>query len=128
MQVEALSAITLATRDMAKALAFYHVLGFRTVWSAPDDSFATINAGSAWINLFQAGPDTDWGAWGRYVLHVDDVDAFHALLVEAGYEPQMAPSDAPWGERYFHILDPDGHEVSLAKRFRSVQTNVETRD
>jgi len=20
-----------------------------------------------------------------------------------------------WGERYFHIIDPDGHEISLAK-------------
>jgi uncharacterized glyoxalase superfamily protein PhnB len=28
----------------------------------------------------------------------------------------MAPSDAPWGERYFHIRDPDGHELSFARR------------
>jgi len=26
------------------------------------------------------------------------------------------PADAPWGERYFHILDPDGHELSFARR------------
>jgi len=128
MQVESLSAITLATHDMTKALAFYEVLGFRTVWAAPDGSFATINAGRAWVNIFRAEPDAEWGAWGRFVLHVDDVDAFHERLIAAGYQPQMAPSDAPWGERYFHILDPDGHEVSLAKRFRPVETNVETQD
>jgi uncharacterized glyoxalase superfamily protein PhnB len=125
MQVEKLSAITLATRDMAKALAFYEVLGFGTVWAAPDHSFATIRAGDAWVNLFTSRAPGDWRGWGRYVLHVDDVDAFHARLIEAGYEPEMAPSDAPWGERYFHILDPDGHEVSLAKRFRAVRSNVE---
>ncbi|MCY3569357.1 MAG: VOC family protein, partial [Chloroflexi bacterium] len=22
---------------------------------------------------------------------------------------------APWRERYFHIVDPDGHEISFAK-------------
>jgi uncharacterized glyoxalase superfamily protein PhnB len=27
----------------------------------------------------------------------------------------MAPTDAPWGERYFHLRDPDGHELSFAK-------------
>jgi catechol 2,3-dioxygenase-like lactoylglutathione lyase family enzyme len=125
MQVESLSAITLATHDMAKSLGFYATLGFRTVWSAPDGSFATIRAGDAWINLFMTGSDTDWRGWGRFILHVDDVDAFHERLLEVGYEPQMAPSDAPWGERYFHVLDPDGHEVSLAKRFRPVRGNVE---
>ena len=25
------------------------------------------------------------------------------------------PRDAEWGERYFHILDPDGHELSFAR-------------
>jgi catechol 2,3-dioxygenase-like lactoylglutathione lyase family enzyme len=128
MQVETLSAITLATHDMERSLAFYGVLGFKTVWAAPDGSFATINADRAWVNIFRAEPDTEWGAWGRYVLHVDDVDAFHARLIEAGYTPEMEPSDAPWGERYFHVLDPDGHEVSLAKRFRPVRGNAESTD
>jgi uncharacterized glyoxalase superfamily protein PhnB len=27
----------------------------------------------------------------------------------------MAPADAPWGERYFHVQDPAGHEVSIAR-------------
>ena len=29
--------------------------------------------------------------------------------------PQFAPCDAEWGERYFHIADPDGHDLSFAK-------------
>jgi hypothetical protein len=24
------------------------------------------------------------------------------------------PSDAPWGERYFHICEPDGYQLSFA--------------
>jgi uncharacterized glyoxalase superfamily protein PhnB len=33
----------------------------------------------------------------------------------AGCVPAAEPADAPWGERYFHVLDPDGHELSFAK-------------
>jgi uncharacterized glyoxalase superfamily protein PhnB len=40
----------------------------------------------------------------------------HAKAVAAGLTPETAPADAPWHERYFHILDPDGHELSFAKR------------
>jgi hypothetical protein len=31
-----------------------------------------------------------------------------------GYHPDTAPHDAEWGERFFHITDPDGHELSFA--------------
>jgi len=26
-----------------------------------------------------------------------------------------APLNASWGERYFHLHDPDGHELSFAR-------------
>ena len=39
----------------------------------------------------------------------------HARAVAAGYVPEAEPADAPWGERYFHLLDPDGHELSFAR-------------
>ncbi|MDQ3972393.1 MAG: VOC family protein, partial [Thermoproteota archaeon] len=29
------------------------------------------------------------------------------------------PSDAPWGERYFHIQEPDGYQLSFAMPIRS---------
>ena len=54
--------------------------------------------------------------WGRFIVWVDDVDAVHRRLLDHGIEPEFAPSDAPWGERYFHVLDPAGHEVSIARR------------
>ena len=53
------------------------------------------------------------GGWGRAVLFVDSVDELHQRLVECGVDAP-APRDAPWGERYFHVRDPDGHELSLA--------------
>ena len=35
--------------------------------------------------------------------------------VAQGLQSQFAPRYAEWGEHYFHIADPDGHELSFAK-------------
>jgi uncharacterized glyoxalase superfamily protein PhnB len=43
------------------------------------------------------------------------VDAFYARAVAAGLCPDSAPRDATWGERFFHLTDPDGHELSFAQ-------------
>ena len=34
-------------------------------------------------------------------------------------EAISAPRDAEWGERFFHLIDPDGHELSFARPLRS---------
>ena len=34
--------------------------------------------------------------------------------VAAGYQIEAPPRDAEWGERFFHLTDPDGHELSFA--------------
>jgi uncharacterized glyoxalase superfamily protein PhnB len=58
------------------------------------------------------------GIWGRVILWVDDVDAAYSRVIAAGGVPDAAPADAPWGERYFHVRDPDGHELSFARPLR----------
>ena len=40
-------------------------------------------------------------------------DNQHAVACEL--DPDTTPEDAEWGERYFHLTDPDGHEISFAK-------------
>jgi catechol 2,3-dioxygenase-like lactoylglutathione lyase family enzyme len=114
--IEALSAVTLATADMAASVRFYETAGFRAVVGGADAAFTTLRAGSGFLNL-QADPAHAPLAaiWGRVIFWVADVDATHAALRAAGYEPEMAPSDAPWGERYFHVRDPSGHEISFAR-------------
>jgi hypothetical protein len=32
-----------------------------------------------------------------------------------GLYAEAAPREAPWGERFFHLRDPDGHELSFAR-------------
>jgi uncharacterized glyoxalase superfamily protein PhnB len=111
--IRSLSAVTLATHDMARAVAFYRALGF--VLRYGDAGFSSFAAGASYLNLIAAEPDKRWSWWGRVILHVDDVDAMYRRALQAGLAPHAAPADAPWGERYFHLTDPDGHEVSLAQ-------------
>ena len=115
--VDSISAVTLCTADMAASAAFYAVLGAPVVFGGPDASFTTMKfADGSFLNLQL---DVTWSPtrmWGRFILWVDDVDAVHDAFSAGGYTPTMAPSDAPWGERYFHITDPAGHEVSIARR------------
>ncbi|WP_197466734.1 VOC family protein [Tsukamurella pseudospumae] len=41
------------------------------------------------------------------------VDEVYAELLAAGHPGAMAPFDAPWGQRYAGVLDPDGYQVQL---------------
>lgn len=110
---ESLSAVTLGVTDMATSCAFYDALGFETIHGGPDAEFTSYAIGESFLNL-QLVERTEPG-WGRFIVHVDDVDAMYARAAAAGLRPTMPPADAPWGERYFHIDDPDGHEVSFAR-------------
>ena len=114
--IAGISAITRATHDMARAVDFYRRLGFRVAHAT--DEFTTLHAGGATLNLIAATTDRTWSWWGRLILLVDDVDAMYRHAQSEGIEPEFAPRDAPWGERYFHLTDPDGHELSFAKPLR----------
>jgi catechol 2,3-dioxygenase-like lactoylglutathione lyase family enzyme len=108
------SAITLATHDMARAVEFYEALGFVLKAGGPQAAFTSFHAGSSYLNLVSVPAGQGWSWWGRVIFYVGDVDRQHARAVSAGLAPAFAPRDASWGERYFHIADPDGHELSFA--------------
>ena len=114
--IECISAVTLAVSDMGRAVAFYRDLGFEVRYGGADDEFTSLRAGPGYVNLQH---DPAWRpaerVWGRIILWVDDVDAMHDRARTAGRASSTDPADAPWGERYFHISDPDGHELSFAR-------------
>jgi catechol 2,3-dioxygenase-like lactoylglutathione lyase family enzyme len=113
--LQGISAITLATHNMARAVAFYEALGFVLKFGGPDADFTSFRAGTGYLNLVQMPAERTRSWWGRAIFYVDDVDAQHARAVSAGLAPAFSPRDAPWGERCFHIVDPDGHELSFAR-------------
>lgn len=112
--ITGISAVTLATHDMARAVRFYRELGFEMLYGGEAASFTSFRAGAGYLNLIAQPRDRSWSWWGRVIFYDPELDALHARLVAAGYHPSTAPSDAPWGERFFHITDPDGHELSFA--------------
>ena len=115
----ALSAVTLHVADMARAVGFYDALGFERIYGGPDDRFTSYAIAGAFLNLMLDQDGTGDGSgprrWGRVIVHVDDVDAMHRRVVGAGAVPHDDPRDAPGGERFFHVNDPDGHELSFAR-------------
>lgn len=44
---------------------------------------------------------------------VDDVDAEHTRLTEAGLQTAMPLEDHPWGDRGFSVIDPIGNSVYI---------------
>ena len=77
--------------------------------------FTSFHVGDGYLNLGLRSDSGDVSGWGRTIFYVADVDVMHARVIGAGFVPEFEPRDAPWGERYFHVQDPDGHEVSFAR-------------
>lgn len=117
MGVESISAITLAVTDMARSVVFYrdHV-GLEMLYGGEQTSFTSFRVGEGYVNLILCEEKPEW--WGRLILYVDDVGAHYRRLTGFGLTPSSTPEDASWGERYFHIDDPDGHELSFARPLR----------
>ena len=108
-----ISAVTFAVRDMARSVEFYKKLGFELLYEGEHVAFSSLKAGEAFVNLL-ADPRYEHQRWGRAIFRVDDVDAHYRARQAQGLILE-APRDAPWGERFFHITDPDGHELSFAE-------------
>ena len=118
--IECISAVTLAIHDMQRAVRFYQSLGFKVRYGGEDAAFTSLSAGPGYLNLIAQRADRQWSWWGRVIFYVSDVDALYRRAVAQGLRPETIPQDAEWGERYFHITDPDGHELSFAKPLRRV--------
>ena len=121
--IESISAVTLATHDMSRAVRFYRLVGFQLIYGGEDAAFASFRAGSGFLNLISQPPERHWSWWGRVIFYVSDVDRLHDRLIAAGCRPDTEPRDAEWGERFFHLTDPDGHELSFARPFGSRATS-----
>lgn len=113
--ISSISAVTLVVSDMIRSHGFYTSLGFQVRHGGPQARFTSLQAGEQYLNLMVAHDTARHDGWGRVILHVDDVDALYRIALEAGHAPEAAPRDAEWGERFFHLDDPDGHQLSFAR-------------
>ena len=72
-------------------------------------------SGAGYLNLISQPKDKKWTLWGRVIFYVNDVDVIFEKAIAQGINTDATPRDAEWGERYFHVTNPDGHEISFAK-------------
>jgi catechol 2,3-dioxygenase-like lactoylglutathione lyase family enzyme len=115
LMIQKISAITLKIANMEASIRFYRdVLGMELLYGGPSAPFSSLRAPHTKLPILNLEQGHTVNRWGRMIFHVSDVDEFWASLKEKGLTPET-PQNASWGERYFHIHDPDGHELSFAR-------------
>ena len=72
--IESISAITLATHEMPRAVRFYRALGFEILHGGEASAFTSFRAGAGYLNLIAQPAERRWSWWGRVIFYVSDVD------------------------------------------------------
>lgn len=118
--------IGLVVADMGRALAFYRDLGLDIPKEADDEPHVELGLPGglrlAWDRSdVVKGFDPSWippaGGHRMGLAFLCDspgeVDATYERMLKLGHTGHKEPWDAPWGQRYAMIQDPDGNPVDL---------------
>lgn len=129
---------------MERSCNFYsQIPGFKLVYGGSStDPFTTYQIGkcipTAYLNLelSVAAANSNHNEqnknkrrFGRIIFYTKDVDKLYSYLrsnksIANTISFQNEPMDGPWGERYFHICEPDGYELSFAKPIKKRKENL----
>jgi catechol 2,3-dioxygenase-like lactoylglutathione lyase family enzyme len=100
---------------MRDSVRFYRdVLGMEIIYGGEDGCFSSLRAKDVEDPILNLEQGRSVIRWGRMIFYVADVDAFWEYLRGKGFDPE-SPRNASGGERYFHMPDPDSHELSFAR-------------
>ncbi|MFV8049176.1 VOC family protein [Mycobacterium sp. 48b] len=116
--------IEIVTEDLPRSLDFYRLLGLAV--PQPDGPHVEVALPGGNRLAFDteeviAGMHPGWTpptGPGRVALAFGldapaDVDELYERLTAAGHPGTLKPFDAPWGQRYATVVDPDGTSVDL---------------
>lgn len=111
-----LNHVTLPSRDVVRAAAFYRGLGLTQIVAAPPRyARFTLPAGDSTLSLHHV--DAPLAAshveLGLECASADELDALVARLQQAGHPLVHAPIDQSWRWREARIQDPDGNVLLL---------------
>jgi catechol 2,3-dioxygenase-like lactoylglutathione lyase family enzyme len=148
MKVYRISAVTLKVKNMEESCSLYSKIpGFRLTYGGnPSDHFTTFEIGKGsmttmYLNLELIEEEENDGSdlykksniekvkvnedFGRVIFHTENVDGLYSHMREDEYISKSivfenAPTNAPWGERFFHIREPNGYELSFAQPLSQV--------
>jgi catechol 2,3-dioxygenase-like lactoylglutathione lyase family enzyme len=142
MKVYRISAITLRVKDMEKSCTLYSKIpGFSLTYGGKaSDRFTTFEIGkgsktttylnlelievdedsSDFYNIANLGKTRDREDCGRIIFHTENVDTLYSYMKQDEYISKSVvfenkPTNAPWGERFFHIREANGYQLSFAQ-------------
>ena len=138
-----ISAVTLIIKNMKRSCNFYsQIPGFKLVnGGASTDTFTTYQIGydypSTYLNL-ELNLDTHIGDFnsdfnkrhfGRIIFYTGEVDKLYSCFKSNKEISDIVvfenePKNAPWGERYFHLREPDGYQLSFAEPLKQRKKTV----
>jgi hypothetical protein len=127
MNVQKISAVTLKVKNMRNEWQFYSKIpGLSLSYGGPISSFTSFEIkdddsnSKSYINLeYTKGLKRDTN-FGRIIIYSRNVDTLydyfkHDQDIRRLITIKNKPVNGIWGERYFHILDPEEYELSFAQ-------------
>ncbi len=121
-----LNAISIVCDNLSISLDFYRLLGLDIPETPADAPHVEVDLGGFRVlfdpvsTIMSFDPEWTRSAPGSSAMSLAfecstpaEVDAVAAKAAERGGEVARAPFDAPWGQRYATVRDPDGNEVDL---------------
>jgi uncharacterized glyoxalase superfamily protein PhnB len=117
-----IAAVAVSATDLSRAIDFYELLGFvfppldaATLHVEADGDVRLMIDDAAFLTDLHGEAPRPGNTAGFAVLFADpaEVDAAAARVSGGGHPVVTAPYDAPWGQRYATVADPDGYRVDL---------------
>jgi uncharacterized glyoxalase superfamily protein PhnB len=117
-----IAAVAVSATDLSRAIGFYELLGFRfppleadTKHIEADGDVRVMIDDAAFLSELHGEPPRPGNIAGVALL-LDtpaEVDAAVSRVAAAGHTVVTEPYDAPWGQRYATVADPDGYRTDL---------------
>ena len=117
-----IAAVAVSATELSRAVAFYELLGFRfppieadTKHIEADGDVRLMIDEAAFLTDLHGEAPRPGNTAGFAILFGSpaEVDAVASRVADAGQTVVTAPFDAPWGQRYATVADPDGTGVDL---------------
>jgi uncharacterized glyoxalase superfamily protein PhnB len=125
----------LAVEDIQKAMDFYSYLGFREVFSIPDQSGKLAHAhlckgdsalflgrtdvshypGHRRVETIKSSRSNERGIGITMILQVDNLASVYDFVCRERLEVLAEPVDEYYGDRVFFFLDPFGYEWKISQ-------------
>jgi uncharacterized glyoxalase superfamily protein PhnB len=118
------AAVEIVASDLQRSLGFYRLLGLTIPETDSPHVEVELPGGNRLLFDTQQTIANFHPGWtsptspGRVVLAFGlsapaEVDALFSRVTDAGHPAILKPFDAPWGQRYATVADPDGTSVDL---------------